>query len=742
MIGVISIYLSLCAGLVSIFAYIKAAKGEVKSISVGRQGLYVSVLGIIIASVFLLTSILQHNFEIAYVYSYSSVSLSTPLLISTFWAGQEGSFLFWALCSAVLSLFLLSYTKKRKIEAHVLPVFLAVQTFLVILLIAKSPFKSIYEQFPGQIDAGHLPHDGQGLNPLLQNFWMVIHPPVLFIGFAAMAIPFSFAVAALWRRDFTSWLSNAFPWVLFSGFSLGAGLMLGAYWAYGVLGWGGYWGWDPVENSSLIPWIISMALLHTMLAQARTGNLVRTNFIFAILSFVLVIYSTFLTRSGILGESSVHSFTDPGTFVYTLLMVFLIGAFVLGFGFFFLRYKEMKAIAKPMQVLTREFALSIGSFVLIASAAIVFFGTSMPLVSSSQVDPSFYNKMHLPIGILMSLLIGYSLLVRWEQEDGMFLKEKSWKSLTASLAGTLLIGFFSMWDVVYLLFIFGALFALFVNLEITVMTIRGSILMLGGKITHIGLAVFLIGVIVSGFFDQKKTVMLELGKPQDVLGYSVTYSGRNIIEGNKTAFSVTVQKDGSSKILVPTMFETENSGMMRNPDIESFLTHDFYITPNGTEENALDEHGHLTLTKEQTVKVGPATMTFSAFDMSGHNAQSTDAGTRIGAKIDIVVGEQKETIIPYAVYKGSEQKYFGAESKLLGTTVDFLGMSIGGMGEGKSAIQLLLKNAGGIPLSGKSEALVAEASVKPFISLVWVGTLLMLTGFVISILRRKKADIL
>jgi cytochrome c-type biogenesis protein CcmF len=152
-----------------------------------------------------------------------------------------------------------------------MPIFIGVQMFLVVLLIAKSPFKSIYEQFPGELKVGEMPQDGRGLNPLLQNFWMVIHPPVLFIGFAAMAIPFSFAIAALWRKEFHSWLSSAFPWVLFSGFSLGAGLMLGAYWAYGVLGWGGYWGWDPVENSSLIPWIIAMALLHTMLAQARTG---------------------------------------------------------------------------------------------------------------------------------------------------------------------------------------------------------------------------------------------------------------------------------------------------------------------------------------------------------------------------------------------------------------------------------------------------------------------------------------
>ncbi|MFA5835081.1 MAG: cytochrome c biogenesis protein CcsA [Bacteroidota bacterium] len=741
MIGTFALYLSLFAGILSILSYIKTANGEKKNLSKGRIGLYFSAAGIFLACVMLMTDILQHNFENGYVWSYSSRSLSLGLLMSTFWAGQEGSFLFWTFCSAVLSLILLSYTQKRKLEAHVLPIFLAIQTFLVILLIAKSPFKSIYEQFPGELSPGQLPNDGRGLNPLLQNFWMVIHPPVLFIGFAAAAIPFSFAIAALWRKEYHSWLSSAFPWVLFSGLALGAGLMLGAYWAYGVLGWGGYWGWDPVENSSLIPWILSMALLHTMLAQTRTGNLVRTNFIFAILSFVLVIYSTFLTRSGILGDSSVHSFTDPGTIVYGLLLIFLLGSIVLGAAFLFLRRKELKAIAKPMHWLTREFALALGSFVLLASAIIVFFGTSLPIFSTTQVDPSFYNKMHIPIAIIMTLLIGYSLLVRWEQEDGMFLREKSWKSLLASFIGTVIIGFLSEWDVMYLLFIFAALFALFVNLEIAFLTIQGDFRLLGGKIAHMGLAVFLVGAIISGLFDQKKTATLELGTSQEIFGYTVTYNGKYIVEGNKTAFTVHVEQGGSSSVLIPMMFETESSGMMRNPDIKSYFTQDMYISPTGVEENAVDEHGHITLFKGESTKVGSSMVKFAAFDMGGHNAQSTDGGTKVGATLEITKGHEKETVVPYVIYNGQDPKYFGVESKLLGGKIEFLSMSIGGMGEGRSAIQIAIKNEGEIPLTGSKEALVVEASVKPFISLVWVGTLFVLTGFVISILRRKRADV-
>ncbi|MDD8017039.1 MAG: cytochrome c biogenesis protein CcsA [Bacteroidota bacterium] len=741
MFGKFSIYLSLFAGVMSVLAYIQAALGNKKKLTIGRIGLYVSALGIFLASGLLLVDILLHNFENGYVWSYSSRDLPWHFLLSTFWAGQEGSFMFWALCSALLSIFLLSYTRRRELEAHVLTVFLVVQTFLVVLLAAKSPFKTIFEQFPGQLAAGQIPHDGRGLNPLLQNLWMVIHPPILFIGFAAMAIPFSFAVAALWRKDYHGWLTSTFPWVIFSGLALGAGLMLGAYWAYGVLGWGGYWGWDPVENSSLIPWILSMALLHTMLVQARTGNLVRTNFIFAILSFVFVIYSTFLTRSGVLGDSSVHSFTDPGTIVYGLLLIFLATTIVFGFGFLFVRRKELKAIAKPMHWLTREFALSIGSFVLLASAIIVFFGTSLPLFSKTQVDATFYNTMNLPVAILVTLLIGYSLLVRWEQEDGTFLKEKSWKSLLGAFVGMVVIAFFSSFNIVHMLFIFASLFALFVNVEIAYLTARGNFKLMGGKIAHIGIAVFLIGVILSGNYDQKKSALLELNTPQEIFGYNVTYTGRQHIEGHKTAFAVTVQKDGSTATLLPVMFETQDQGVMRNPDIESFLTKDFYISPVGVEESKTGGDGNIMLRKEEHVVIGGASVTFSGFDMKGHDAANANGGMKVGTTLEITAGKEKETVIPYVIFGGGEPKYYSADSKLLKGKVQLLSMNIGGMGDGKSVIEISLLQDGQKPKLESKEVLTVEASVKPFIMLVWIGTLLLFAGFIISIQRRRKADV-
>ncbi|MEK6572653.1 MAG: cytochrome c biogenesis protein CcsA, partial [Bacteroidota bacterium] len=397
MIGTIVIWIAFAAALTSAWDYFQVVRRKKESLTLARRSFHIMVLGVVLSSFLLLMFILQHRFEYAYVYSYSSRSLPLGYLFSTFYAGQEGSFLFWAFSGAIIGIFLLNYTRRKRIEAEVISIYVSIQAFLLLLLIAKSPFRSIWDVFPGQVAAGVVPSDGRGLNPLLQNFWMTIHPPVLFVGFAAMAVPFSFAAAALWRKKYQDWLASAFPWVLFAVLALGAGIMLGAYWAYGVLGWGGYWGWDPVENSSLIPWLTAIALTHTILVQKRTGGLKRTNLVLAIVSFLLVLYSTFLTRSGILGDASVHSFVDPGSVVYLLLIAF-IGTFAaLGIGLFWTRRAELKAASEKAYLLSREAVLGIGAAVICASALVIFFGTSLPIISKTTVEPSFYDQMNLPI---------------------------------------------------------------------------------------------------------------------------------------------------------------------------------------------------------------------------------------------------------------------------------------------------------------------------------------------------------
>ncbi len=741
MAGTVVLYAAFISGLAAVWSYVQAAGGKRKYLGAGRKCLYITAAGIAAAAALLLTNIILHDFSYAYVWNYSDRKLPLHFLISAFYAGQEGSFLFWALCSAIMSIVLLRYAKTRGLEAHVLSIFLATQTFLVLLLLFKSPFTRIWDAFSGQILAGQIPPDGKGLNPLLQNFWMVIHPPVLFIGFAVTAVPFSFAVAALWRKEFSAWIESAFPWVLFSGLILGLGIMLGAYWAYGVLGWGGYWGWDPVENSSLIPWLVLMALIHTMVIQKRTGNFVRLNFALAILAFLFVVYSPFLTRSGVLGDSSVHSFTDPGAAVYGLLIAFLSLSALLGFGMLYLRRGELKQRVSSLRYPSRGFVVSLGTYALLALAAVVLFGTSLPIFTKTTVEPSFYDTMNLPIAAAAALLIGWSLLLRWENEDGATFFKRSIQWLIASCIVAAAMAYLGVHDVMMLLFGFASAFAFFVNLEIAYRTARGDPRLLGGKLAHIGLAIFFLGVLASGKYGEKEHLALSLNVPRQVFGYTITYKGNRPVEGKKFAFDVEVAKGESRFTLSPVMYETGEEGTMRTPDIKSFLTRDIYVSPVSLShpENAADQGGEMvSIKKGETVSIGDVKATFVKFDMGSHGteAMAGGGGMSVGSVLDLSSAQGKETITPVAVYAQQNSPTFTpAASKLLDAEVQLVNMNVD-MGSKQSMVTLRVIRPDSRPRS--AEVLEVEASMKPFIGFVWSGTGLLFLGLIVAMLHRKR----
>ncbi len=706
-----------------------------------RVWMKVSVTGVLAASAILLLLILQHDFSNGYVYSYSDRSLPLHFLLSTFYAGQEGSFLFWAFCSALIALVLRAYTSTRKNESSVMAVYMGMFSFLLLLLLAKSPFRYVWEMVPGA-PVGQVPGDGRGLNPLLQNFWMVVHPPVLFVGFAAMAVPYSFAVAALWRKEFQHWITQAFAWVLFAVCSLGMGLMLGAYWAYGVLGWGGYWGWDPVENSSLVPWITATALIHTMLVQRRSEKFVRTNFALAIVSFFLVVYSTFLTRSGILGDASVHSFSDPGATVYGLLVVYLGLILLLGFGMMSLRRRELRAAAGEVQWISRETALGTGAIVLLLSAAVVLFGTSLPIVSKSTVEPAFYDRTNLPIAIAIGVLIGFSLFVQWGADELRGMLMRSLRSLAASLGLTVLLWFAGVQDWGMALFAFSSAFAFFVNLELALRTARGNLQLLGGKFAHLGLAIMFFGMIATGKYSSTQHLSLPLNTPQKALGYTFTYTGYHPTGNEKYAFHVVVEKEGTKVDLAPVMFDAGEQGVMRNPDIASFLTKDIYLSPVSLDQGngqASREHRTYTLAKGQTVSIGEVKAKFVRFDMNAHANQAMTEGAQgmtIGSVLELSDGSTSETIIPAMYYSpDGKPKYTPSRSRLINGEIHLVAMNVGTGGD-PSTVTVTVHRANGTPMP--VEALVVEASIKPFVILLWAGTVIMTIGFLVAMVKRAK----
>jgi len=732
------VILAAASSVASAVLYFRAATSGDRSTRLPRLLLYGSTGAVVLASAFLLTLILQHDFTNGYVYSYSDRSLPLHYLLSTFYAGQEGSFLFWALCAVLIGVFLARSTAKVKVEPFVMTVYMAVTAGLLLLVTVKSPFRMLWEMVSGA-PVGFVPEDGRGLNPLLQNFWMVIHPPVLFVGFAAMAVPYSFALAGLWTRARDLLASKALAWILFASAVLGLGIILGAYWAYGVLGWGGYWGWDPVENSSLIPWIIAVALVHTAVVQRRTGKYVRANHLLAIAAYVFVVYSTFLTRSGVLGDASVHSFTDPGSTVYAMLLGYLLLLFVAGVALAARRWKSFAAPESGAGFLTRETALGIGALVLMISALMILFGTSLPIFSTTRVEPSFYDATNLPVGILMGLLIALSLYLQWESVDGRGFLRGAWKAAAAALVVTAALAVAGVRDIAMMLFAWTAFFTIAANLEIAVRVSRGDWKTLGGKLAHIGTAVFFLGVIGTGRYQDGRQIVLPRGAAVDALGYTFTYTGNERRPDGKYAFRVRADRGGSTIELQPVMFEAGEQGVMRNPDIASFLTKDLYLSPVSVqqEEGAHSHAAAHTLQKGRAMKIGDASVTFVKFDMGAHGMEGMGAnGMKIGSQIEIVRGADREVITPVMVYApDNAPEYQPARSTILGSDVRLTAMNAG-MNAGESAVTIEVGSSD--DRGGAGESLIVDASVKPFVGLLWLGFLVMMGGFGVAITKRSK----
>ncbi|MBI4758134.1 MAG: cytochrome c biogenesis protein CcsA [Chloroflexi bacterium] len=395
-LGTMLLMIALLAAVVAAVYYFQGARGRTEMLPYARGAFYVLAGATFLACVYLLYLILGHQFQVEYVFYNSSRDLEPFYLISSFWAGQEGSFLLWLTLGLAYGLFLLR--RKDDFEPQVMLFFLLVQIFLLVMLFVKSPFRLL----------GEAPPDGAGLNPLLQNPWMVLHPPILFVGYAGLALPFAYALAGLWRRDYDGWHRRAWPWALFAWLFLGIGLALGGYWAYETLGWGGYWGWDPVENSSLVPWLTGTALLHGMIVQKARGSLRRWNLVLAVVTFLLVTYAAFLTRSGVLSDFSVHTFGNEGYGQFMLAFMVLFGS--ASAWLLVKRWNEIPARQIYERVISRDFAFLLTVLIFAASATIVILGTSTPIFTGlfgqpSKVAESFYNATNAPLALLLALVL-------------------------------------------------------------------------------------------------------------------------------------------------------------------------------------------------------------------------------------------------------------------------------------------------------------------------------------------------
>lgn len=593
-------------------------------------------------SIFLVFSLLiflfyTQKYEYHYVWRHSSNDLPWYFILSALWEGQEGSFLLWMFWHSVLGLWLLR--SKNELQIGVLSVLALIQAMLATMIvgwqigdltIGSNPFILLRNELniPLLAKSNYLEllKDGNGLNILLQNYWMVIHPPVLFLGFASVSIPFGYAFSSLLSRRFDQWTQSVMPWALFSIGALGAGILMGGKWAYEALSFGGFWAWDPVENASLVPWLILVAGVHTNMIYNATKHSLKATYLFYILAFAFILYSTFLTRSGILGDSSVHSFTDLGMTGQLLVFIalFLIPSFFI-LAFYWSRLPDNKEEEKTN---SREFWIFIGTLFIAVSAIQITFSTSIPVwnkVFGTQMAPPInandhYNSIQIWFSILVVFLMGFTPFLKYRsQKISAIIKTQGILWLLSVLLATLSIHFseipfFQQYKVGlkfqnFRIWLFSGYFLLAIS---SFYGLIGSIWYMyqskyyqkwklwGGSIAHFGFVLLILGALISQYqkkaisfntrgidfgkeFDdeeQTSNVLLIKGQQEKLTDYSLRYTDQKPTKKG-AIFSVLFKdlKNQDSFFVYPEAMyikEGENMRLNAEPSIKKFWNKDIF----------------------------------------------------------------------------------------------------------------------------------------------------------------------
>ena len=468
--------------------------------------------------------ILNNLFQYYYAFQHSSIELPLYFKISSFWEGQEGSFLLWVFWNIFLGIIFIN-KKVSKWNTSVLVIISLTQLFLTSMVlgiiifdfkIGSSPFIMLRDAVSApifQLNPDFIPENGTGLNPLLQNYWMVIHPPTLFLGFSICLIPFAYAISSLRLSDFRGWIIPAKKWLVYSIIILGIGIMMGAYWAYETLNFGGYWNWDPVENAVYVPWLFLVASLHSIILAQKNKNYITTSLILSILSFILILYSTFLTRSGILGDSSVHSFTDLG--LSGQLLIYLFSFLILGTAYLIKRWNILPNSKNKIENYTPEFWLLLGVFTLLLMSFQVIFPTSIPVISSiiemfggiSNMAPPvekelFYSNAQIWFASLIAVLSGIAQILWWKSKKfknkiAMFFRPL----MLTMVISSLIIVVYPIKQISYMILISSSFFSIFSNGSILLHFFRKQQLVSSASVSHIGVAIMFIGILFSSGYS-------------------------------------------------------------------------------------------------------------------------------------------------------------------------------------------------------------------------------------------------
>lgn len=731
--GAACLWAAVVFGVASLWGYTDVERGDESARPFARRAYRMFALAIVLGSVVMFIALARRDFRIDYVYQYSGIDLPFRFQLAAFWAGQKGSFMIWLLWGALLGVPLLRYAGKQ--EAPVMSIFLLAQLGILFILVRESPFQML----------DHAPGDGQGLNPLLQDNWMVIHPPIMFIGYALGAVPFAFAMAALWRRDTSEWAARAFPWALGGFLVLGCAILLGGYWAYKTLGWGGYWGWDPVENASLIPWILGTALVHGLYLERTRGRFRRANLVLASLVFLSVLYGTFLTRSGVLADFSVHSFVDLGISGWLIgLMAVFIGISVWLLG---TRLRSVETAPNEDPLISRGSALMLATATILAAGLVVTLGTSAPILtrfqdSPSQVGPEFYNTVNFPLAGLIVVLLSLVPYLTWKGETTA--KALLRKLAPGLVAGALALGVALVSGVhapMHLLFLALAVVALTTNLQKFVEKTRAQGFGAGGGyLAHVGVGLLFIGVLASTAYDESAKVTLVQGQPAQVGDLTLTFKRFLGREGElKERAEVEVVRAGKKPWLAyPKIFVNDRTRqLMINPAIEKNVLADLYLSPLEYDPGRSGgRFSEIELAKGSETSIGDLRLRFVGFDLEKEgNALARMASGQaftIAAKLEATVAGA--TVPLEALYKVSP----GGRAEFPPVALPGGGrLALAGINASAGSARLMIEDAAG-EAGGSPARLSLDVTHKPLVSLVWWGVYVAMAGGLLAIVARSK----
>ncbi len=833
-IGHLSVIVAFAAALVAAYGYFQATRGRALGdtdtgwLLIARTAFFVHGAAVVSVVVCLFNIIHAHRYEYYYAWSHSSNHLPVQYMISCFWEGQEGSFLLWIFWHVVLGLFIIRFN--RKWEAPVMAVFSGVQLFLVSMIlgvvlggvkIGSSPFillRDFLVDLPVfKMNPNFVPKDGTGLNALLQNYWMVIHPPTLFLGFALTLVPFAFAIAGLWKRELTAWVKPALPWTLIGGGVLGVGVVMGAYWAYETLNFGGYWNWDPVENAVYIPWLVLVASLHAMVLWQKRRTGLRTAFALVVATFVLILYATFLTRSGVLGSASVHSFTDLG--LSGQLFIYLAAFMVLAVALLVWRWKEIPISEKELTAYNPELWVFVGATVLCLGAFQVLFTTSIPVYNSfmgiigiktnialpaDQI--AHYSKMQLWMGVGVALLSGLAQIMWWQRNDKTTLVNSLTAPSLLALLGTALVVLLVRYNKLtispaYVVLVLAGLFGVLANFSTIFTLLRRGIRLSGGAVAHLGIALMLLGILASSGYSSiisrnvsgllysrefteelnRDNVLLWRNETAPMHGYELTYTGQYydvpgvpgyvdkqflfrtdddyravarapITSDGKTYYKTgdtldilpentyyriayKDQKSGEKFVLYPrAQVNEEMGGLLASPAVKKFWGHDIYSHISSVldprKEKPWSEAKEHVLSVGDTIFLNDYFAVFRAIEPAHETAGLNLAKGDLALQADMIVsGEQRQ----YHAHP-----VFVVRNRLVGRVpdeVEDLGvrLSLNAIDPVKGKFTFAVSTT-------QKDYVILKAMEKPFINLLWSGTLLMAVGFGLGLRQRGRKD--